>query len=183
MKKYIKCILLIIVLILTLYNGFNYMISIKYTNYSLNKFIRNNTDKRLNNSSEFNLYFFVTPMDCKCLNYFLTDDFIRGIKKIEEKKSFPIDKKSFSINYIVSGDYTKRELEDYISPIKSEINYYIDKNNKAKMFIFNKFSTFKTPFLLILDSSGRVKYWQAFRSNIRIEDICSRLFKLLEAIS
>ena len=80
--------------------------------------------------------------------------------------------------------YSKKELEQYISQIKSDLNdIYIDKKNKAKMFIFKEFGTFRTPFLIILNKDGKVKYWQAFQSSIKAEKACFDLINLLEAIS
>ena len=62
----------------------------------------------------------------------------------------------------MTGDYTEEEKIDYIRKIKKHINLYIDKNNKAKMFLLKKYDKMRTPFLLILTKKGETKYWQFF---------------------
>lgn len=178
-KDYFNRLLLITIIILTLYNGINYLMGKGNTSYYslLIKFIQNNTDNKLNCNSEYNLFFVITPVDCQCLDYIITIDFIENIKSIFEEK-----KKTLSINYIVSGDFNVNELKNYISPIKNNIGYYIDKNNKAKAFIFKYFNTYRTPFLLIFDINGTIKYWQNFSSNTSSTETFYNFFKLMEAI-
>ena len=167
-----------LVLSLVFYNLVNYLNITSYgRSSSISDFISDNTIKDIQYNESYNLFFIVTPIDCECLSYFSSMAFIRRIKEV-------VNKNSFSINYIVSGDYSEKELEQHIDKIKSCINdVYIDKNNKAKMFIFDRFGTFRTPFLLILNKDGKVKYWQEFQSSIKAEKACNDLFQLLEAIS
>jgi len=179
-KEYFKMkIVLIILIILTLYNGINYLIGKRDISNSspLNKFIQNNTDNKLNYNSRYNLFFIITPVDCQCLDYIITKDFLENIKSICKDKN-----KNISISYIVSGDFKMNELKEYIFPIKDDINYYIDKNNKAKAFIFRNFKTYRTPLVLILDDNGTIKYWQIFSSDVNSNEIFYNFFKLLEAI-
>lgn len=136
-RKYIQIIALAIIFILTLYNAIALLLNKKYVrnDSSLLKFISHNTDDKLIYNSNYNLYFIITPLDCDCLNYIITDDFVKEIKEISNKEN-----KKISINYIVSGDFKVNELEDYISQLKKNIDhYYIDKNNKAKIFIYKSF--------------------------------------------
>ena len=168
--------------ILTLYNLFHFIGNNKEChNPTLNDFVNKNTKKELDNSAEYNLYFFVTPFDCQiCCEYMLQIEFINKIKKI-----FKFKKNSLSISYIVSGDYTQKEKLEYISDIIKGINYYLDENNSAKEFLIKAFGTSRTPFLLILDSNGKVKYWQYFKPNEKdnnYKDVYLRLLKLLEVI-
>jgi|GEM_PF-6049535 len=177
MKRMLFISIVCILILLSFFNIRNYIINYKNNiGISIDKYIRDNTGRSIANDSELNLYFVVTPIDCKCLRYFLTDDFVDKIKNINNNKTI-------KVNYIVSGDYTKTELENYISSLENIDDFFIDKNNSAKMFLFSKFKTVRTPFLFILDRNGVVKYWQDIRSNIRTEDICTKLFKILEAIS
>lgn len=179
-KKYIIKFLLIVILILTGYNVISYLFIKTKTSMdsSLDKFVKYNTDSKVNYYSELNLYFIVTPVDCDCLSYIVTSDFIESIASILKERN-----KTISINYIVSGDFKPNELENYIFQIKNSINYYIDKNNKAKAFIFKNFKTYRTPLLLILDNNGTIKYWQEFRSDTDKNETLYNFFKLLEAIT
>jgi len=149
---------------LSTYNFVSFQSKRKSQNLFFEKFIRQNTGKILNISSEYNLYFIITPIDCqKCIEPFLNLNFINEIKKIGYERNITL-----SINYIISGDYSEDEKMSLISEIKNEVNVYIDKNNQAKNFLYANFYTLRTPFLIILKQNGQLKYWQDFAPDERL---------------
>jgi len=166
-----------IVIIFSIYNLTNLLKNhTSGVSNSLSEFIDDNTDMKIINNSELNLYFIVTPIDCDCLRFFTSTYFIKKMRASTEKKSI-------SINYIVSGDYKKSELEEYVNSIKDGTDrIYFDENNKAKMFLFQQFRTFRTPFVIILNKNGIVRYWQPIMSTVKPDKIYQDLIKILEVI-
>lgn len=182
-KIILKRILIGLLFIITVYNMIEFTVNKNKNacNVFLDEFIQKNTDKTLDNLSEYNLYFFVTPLDCEsCSKYILQKEFIERLKDILQSKE-----ESITINYIVSGDYTEDEKTDYIANIIDSIdNYYIDDNNKVKRFLLENFRTPRTPFLLISDNFGMIRYWQHFKPDNRIysKEMYLRLLVILNMI-
>lgn len=180
MKKLALLCGLLLAIGLSIYNFVTFQSKRNLQDLSFGNFIKNNTGKNLNLSSEYNLYFIITPIDCqKCIEPLVNVDFISEIKRISCKKEL-----SMSINYIISGDYSEEEKMDFISEIRSEVNVYIDKNNQAKDFLYSKFHTLRTPFLIILKQNGQIKYWQDFVPDEKLgyQNADKKFLKLLECI-
>ncbi|MGQ9800651.1 MAG: hypothetical protein ACUVRL_03170 [Candidatus Saccharicenans sp.] len=165
---------------LSVYNFVTFQSKRNLQNTSFENFIINNTGKSPNISSEYNLYFIITPIDCqKCIESVVSLNFINETNRIAYKKDATI-----SINYIISGDYSEEEKMDFISEIRNEVNVYIDKNNQAKDFLYTNFHTLRTPFLIILKQNGQLKYWQDFAPDERIgyQNTDKIFLRLLECI-
>lgn len=144
------------------------------------QFISKNTHKKLLTPCDYNIYFLVTPLDCKsCSEQFLTMDFVNNLKKIGNKRGI-----SVCINYIISGDYSEKEKLESIADIRSEVTVYIDQKNMAKTFLLKKYDTIRTPFLIILTRRGETKYWQDFKPDERYgyRYVDRKLLLLLEEI-
>jgi len=105
--------------------------------------------------------------------------FINNLKMIAFKKGL-----SICISYVLTGDYTKEEKMEFISDIKNEITIYIDKKNKAKTFLWKKFGTIKTPFLIILTRKGEIKYFNDFEPDEKYgyRYVDQKLFRILEEV-
>ena len=75
-------------------------------------------------------------------------------------------------------------LMEFISDIKNEITIYIDKKNKAKTFLWKKFGTIKTPFLIILTRKGEIKYFNDFEPDEKYgyRYVDQKLFRILEEV-
>jgi len=177
MKNILKYGLLAWLLAVLIFNICKYIgINKKNTVRTHEEFIIKNTGFEMDNSAKYNLYFFITPIDCKCLGHIKSREFVENIYKIKNNGIV-------KVNYVVSGDYDHDHLYGYVKNIKDIINQiYIDRNNNVKMYLFKEFGTLRTPFLLILDSNGKVKYWQYFDSSLPVNELANVFYHLLEAI-
>lgn len=179
-STYLIFFLVSIVVVVSVYNLIQFFSIRSSRELTFRQFINKNTDQKLFTPCNNNIFFLVSPLDCKsCTEPFLSIDFINKLKEIGIKKGEP-----FCINYVVSGDYSEKEKRDYISEIESEINVYIDKNNIAKTFLLRKYDTIRTPFLIILTKKGETKYWQDFDPHERYgyQFMDTKLLNLLEEI-
>lgn len=62
--------------------------------------------------------------------------------------------------YVVTGKYSDQEKAAFMEKVKKEADVFMDSDNKIREGLKERFGISKTPFLIILNKSGRVKYWQ-----------------------
>lgn len=173
---------ILLIIFFTIFNLVLFSLTRKHqSNLSLEEFIKKNANKELESLSEYNLFFFVSPFDCEvCSEYLLDKKFIDNLKRLLQKKQ-----RSFSISFVITGDYTENEKIEYILKIQDIISYYIDKNNNAKKYLKTKFGTSRTPFLLISDFDGETIYWQHFKlkaNELNYSTPYEKLLAILEII-
>jgi len=140
----------------------------------LRDYIKRNTAQELIYFSEYNLYFFMTPLDCAQCEHAITDRLIREIKSISGNNELRL-----SLHYILSGDFSRTELEHYIYQIDHESYYYFDTHNQMRPFLFANFNTLKTPLVLILDQNGRLKFWHNLSPDFTTADLIKTLNLIL----
>lgn len=181
MKVYIIILILCILII---------SISIFYLVYHLSlsslgektiyEFIKETCGKELNLSCDYNLYIIISPLDChECIKNIIEKEFIESLKDISIKKGFKL-----SINYVITGDYSREEKIEFVSRIKNDVEIFIDEKNLAKDFLYAKFKTMRTPFIIILLRSGQIKYWLPLDpdENFDYRHLDKKALNLLEAI-
>lgn len=141
---------------------------------TLRDYIDRNTAQELIYFSEYNIYFFMTPLDCSQCAHAVTKKFIREIKEISGNNELRI-----SLHYILSGDFSRTELENYIYKIDHESYYYFDTHNQMRQFLLKNFNTLKTPLVLILDQNGRLKFWHNLSPDFTTADLIKTLNLIL----
>ena len=130
-----------------------------FKNKSLKGFIENQTNKNLEKISfqKINIFIFNTPDKCNLCNSEIAMDkaFIEKIKQVAK-----MARKKITLNYVIFGRNDLNALSEYSKNIKNNISkLYIMHNNKAKDFIYTKFNTYGTPFVLIVDENMDTLYW------------------------
>ena len=179
-KKINMLILLILAVTIIIFNLIYHLSSPLLEKKTLREFLKETCGKELNVSCDYNLYIIVSPLDCQeCVKNIITEDFIESLKKVSIKK-----RATLSINYVITGDYSREEKIEFVSRIKNEVEIFIDKKNSAKDYLYAKFKTMRTPFIIILPRIGQIKCWQALEpdENYDYRHLDKKVLNLLEAI-
>lgn len=173
-------IIIILAVAITVFNLVYHLSSSSLEKKTLNEFIKKTCGKELNLSADYNLYIFISPLDChECIKNIITEEFIESLEKVRFKKGTTL-----SINYVITGDYSREEKLEFVSSIKNDIEIFIDEKNLAKDFLYAKFKTMRTPFIILLPRIGPMKYWQALEpdENYDYRHLDKKVLNLLEVI-
>lgn len=173
-------ILLILVVALVIFNLVYHLSRSSLEKKTLNEFLKEACKRELNLSGYYNLYIIISPLDChECIKNIIAEEFIENMRKVGLKKGVTL-----SINYVITGDYSREEKLEFISKIRNGVEIFIDEKNLAKDYLYAKFKTMRTPFMIVLPRIGPIKYWQALEPDVNFDykNIDKKVLNLLEAI-
>ncbi len=157
MKKTIILVFTTFLIIISYFCGYR-MNKCKNEN-SLNKYLNNLiSSKKHCNSYQYYFFFIVSPMDCPaCIQFIKSKKFVINLKSVMKKNN----KKVF-IEFIIYGNIEKEEKNEFVKNIKDEVGVTFEKRKIIEVFLTKSFGKVYTPLVIILNHSGRMKYWRTF---------------------
>jgi hypothetical protein len=178
--KYIILLIFNILILITLVRIIIYLGLVNQKEIeTFNENIYKCTQKKIDFQNDYNLCFIITPDDCTCFDLHLSREFINEIKEL-----YYLRHKKVSFTYIVTGKYLENEKIAFVENVVKESDVFLDRKNKMRKYLFKKFGFSSTPFLVIFNREGRIKYWQGFNVETGTDSLTVKndLFNLLSSI-